>query len=247
MLSKTKELLSICSSCEEVRPRSRSHNYVPKNEVLYDFNSFTKDIDLPDYDIAVVGPEYLSSRHSIFVIRKGYSRCTGNTIVILDHTYQEVFSCKNKLFSNNEILYNNNGKPILNTKVNVRSTKLKKDNVNVMINISDDQNDNSKYGILNGYSSNTECIYDVEYLNLITGRIENLEIISMKKRSQGYFTSYSVYWTNPYSNNSRRIMIAKITRHSDMSTLTVEIAPRVDSAYIFAIALAINKAFKMEY
>jgi len=216
-----------------------NYSSVTYNEAVEKYKGFSKDIGLPDHEIMITNPEYLTTQFTIFSIREGFSKYNNHTIIVLNDNNKEIYSCKKN--TNGMIIYDNNNIPILNSKASVSLKKYKANlndyyfttEVRENVIISSEIYPNLTYGKINTeyhYSEDLEkIIYKTEFKNSITKEKEILEI--------RHFVDSSVYKVYCNVGKENETVICKITIYR--REYTIEVAPKIDYMYMFAICIGI--------
>ncbi|KAG4085407.1 hypothetical protein H8356DRAFT_1740638 [Neocallimastix lanati (nom. inval.)] len=195
------------------------YTIAPYDETNSKYKKYDSEIGLPENDIIVFGPEYLTTRHTHFSLRQGFSKYTSHTLLIYDNENNEVFNCKIK---NNYtiVLYNKHKNALMTSFVDpsnyyksIYILKGKKKKGHIIATLK------SKSGIFDSTK-----IYNVNFLNQNTGTQEELII---KVSNYKYFEIFC----NEEGENETKI--CKIT--SKRNEYTIEVAPRVD--YLFMISV----------
>ncbi|OUM56540.1 hypothetical protein PIROE2DRAFT_18814 [Piromyces sp. E2] len=205
----------------------------PYDETDGKYKKFNKDIDLPDHQIVVIGEEYLTTSHTVFFMKKAFSKYSGHSIVIFDSENKEICSYKKK--SINEVfLYDNNNDVILNSKIEI-SVKGFVTNFFDRFVISSGRSSDCKFGTIsavkNKVGKDKNITYTADFINRITGKKEIIEIRNPTNKLNRF--QYSVY-CNPGEENET--MICKIKRGLSKTEFeySIEVAPGVDYMYMIA-------------
>jgi len=210
-----------------------SYAEAPYDETNGKYKKFTEEIGLPDHQIVVIGDEYRTTSHTVFFMRKAFSKYSAHSVVVCNSENKEIASYK-KRSADDVFLYDNDNNVILNAKISLSFKKLIKNFFDHFV-ISSGRGNNGQYGIIDA-----ECIkinmkkyitYTARFKNLVTGKDETIEIRNEASKLNKF--KYYVY-CNPGQENET--MICKIKRNLNKINFeyTIEIAPGVDYMYMIA-------------
>ncbi|OUM57703.1 hypothetical protein PIROE2DRAFT_64854 [Piromyces sp. E2] len=207
----------------------------PHDETHKKFKRFSSEIFPPDHEIVVTDSEYLNTRHTVFTVREGFSKYSGNTIVILDNENKEVFNCHKKWFSNTTCIYDCSKMPVVSIHAGLsfkdipysyRSMK----EISERLDISSGKSKDGRYGRVEAkWCEDEETVYIAKYDNIFSKKREMLRIMSYGRSN--YFV---------YSNGKRNeTLICKFQFYTGKH-MVIEVAPRVDYMYMISLCLGIH-------
>jgi len=205
----------------------------PYDETDGKYKKFTKDINLPDHQIIVIGQEYLTTNHSVFFIKKALSKYSGHCVVIYNSENKEICSYKQK--SMDEVyLYDNHNNVFFNAKIGLSLKSICTNFFDQFV-LSSGRSNDGQFGTMTAAHHKDDngkyTVYTVNFTNQATGKSETIEIRNSSNKLNKFI--YYVY-CNP--GNENETMICKIKRGISKTNFeyTVEVAPGVDYMYMIA-------------
>jgi len=174
-------------------------------------------INIPDHLITGVDFNYISKRHDIYFLKKGYSLYSNNSVIILDNDGKELFNCE--YINKGVVVYNKRNVPVINTFIQNSRKQY--------IYLGEDRN---KIISTIKPSNYVKFEYEMEFYNKGTDSQEVLTIIY-----NAYKKEYSVYCDRDWENETM-ICSFGFMDYSNFDSY-IEVSPWVDYMQMIGIVL----------